>query len=59
MEQTGHFWNGNCGAAGPPRAFDLTEFRLWVCEGLHQEYTRPPYAKISVKTPLLRVKAAQ
>ncbi len=61
-EQAGHFWNGSfalrdrdlqtpqySGAAGAFRAFNLTEFQLWVCEGLHQEYTRPPYSRISVK----------
>jgi hypothetical protein len=47
------------GAAGAFRAFDLAEFQLWVCEGFHQEYTRPPYSRISVKTPMLRVKVAQ
>ena len=46
-------------AAGAFRAFDLTEFQLWVCDGLHQEYTRPPYSRISVKTLTLRVKLTQ
>ncbi len=49
----------DCGAARPFRAFDLTEVRLWVCEGLHQENTHPPYARINDKTLMLRVKLAQ
>ena len=28
-------------------------------EALHQEYARPPYSRISVKTIVLRVKLAQ